>query len=212
MVTSAAAMLLPPSAASAAAPATGPACELHVTPAGYPGRSVKGNALVKVQAPPLGGAVFTATNVAAVLDEAQLQTLLPGLGPVTVIRHSEMIDLDQRKLDGKAPLHASEAGCYADLVIDNIYAIFSDSIPQERLGLVGGLIVGNNRMIASFWLQLRRDPAVKPMIYKKKFDSPLRSVVSDLTSRPDALRGDMIQATADSLRQFAEFVAGRTKN
>ncbi len=202
-IAAAGALLSPLPASAADAP-----CELHVTAAGYPNRVFKPNAFVKVTPPPPGGAVFTTANVAGALDDAGLQALLPDAGALKIVRHTDLLDLDKRKLDGTR-LYASDAACYADLVIDNSYAILTDTVPRERLGIVTGAIVGNSRLITSFVLQAWRG-AGKPVAFKKKVDSRISATTADVNEGSDAARGDLIQAAAANLKQFAVFVATKS--
>ena len=196
--------LLSPASAHAA---DGP-CELHVTAAGYPTRTFKPSALVKVTPPPPGGAVFTTASVAGALDDAGLQALFPQASPLRIVRHAELLDLDRRKLDGTR-LYASDAQCYADLVVDNSYAILTDTVPKERLGLISGAIVGNSRLVTSFVLQRWRGTG-KPAAYRKKVDSPLAATTAEVDAGSDKARGDLAQASAANLRQFASFVAAKS--
>ncbi len=201
-------MLLSPVSARAA----DSLCELHITAAGYPSRTfkpAKPNAFVKVTPPPPGGAVFTTAAVAGALDDAGLRTLSPSAGELKIVRHADLLDLDKRKLDGTR-LYASDAPCYADLVVDNTYAILTDTVPKERLGLVTGAIVGGSRLVTTFVLQSWRDGTAKPITYRKKVDSPLTVTTADVTTGSDAARGDLVQASAANLEQFASFVAAKS--
>lgn len=202
-IAAAGALLSPLPANAADAP-----CELHVTAAGYPNRVFKPNALVKVTPAPPGGAVFTTANVASALDDAGLRELLPDAGSLKIVRHTDLLDLDKRKLDDTR-LYASDAPCYADLVIDNTYAILTDTVPRERLGIVTGAIVGNSRLITSFVLQAWRGTG-KPVAFKKKVDSRISATTADVNQGSDAARGDLVQASAANLKQFAVFVATKS--
>ena len=204
-IAAAGALLSPAPANAADAP-----CELHLTAAGSLAvGTVKPNAFVKVTPPPPGGAVFTTANVAGAFDDAGLQALLPNAGALKIVRHAELVDLNKRKLDGTR-LYASDARCYADLVVDNTYAILTDTVPKERLGLVTGAIVGNSRLITSFVLQSWRGDAGKPATYRKKVDSPLAATTADVAAGSDAARSDLVQASAANLKQFAAFVAAKS--
>lgn len=184
-------------------------CELHVSAAGYPNRVFKPNAFVKITPPPPGGAVFTTANIAGALDDTGLQALFPNASALKIVRHAELVDLDKRKLDGTR-LYASDATCYADLVVDNAYAILTNEIPRERLGLVTGAIVGGNRQVTSFLLQSWAAGAAKAVTYKKKVDSPLSALLADVNAGNGTARADMKKASADSLSQFATFVATKS--
>lgn len=173
------------SAAGAAPAAAGETCELHVWGAGRPNFRPRSNAFVKVdqsqldRSNPLSAAsLYDSVNRAKALSDEDLRKLFPSAGQVVVVRHEPIIDIDQRPLKSlSGRLQPGAPGCYADLVLGTLYAIFPNpAAAWERGGLIGGLLAGSDRLVIEFWLRDFSGPGAVPRVYKNKNDSPLPHV------------------------------------
>lgn len=206
---------------NAGAPFAGMACELHVWALGRPNFTPKSNAFVKFTPPTAEQLadphstvnIFNASKRAAALGEEPLKALFPGAATVTIVRHGEVIDMDATPIKSiKDRLTDSTSECYGDLVIANLYAIFPNpDAPYVQYGVVGGLlasvIAGDDRLVVDFWFQQWPGAKGKPLVVRRKNDTPLPHV------RPAS--EDMALAVRDSadanLLLFAETVAGKRK-
>lgn len=162
---------------------SGDRCELHVWGAGRPNFKPRSSFLIKVDPGPVdtsplsNATLFGSVARAKALSDEELAKLLPGTTPVTIVRHDEIVDLDKaplKQLTGR--LAPSSAPCYADLVIGNLYAIFPNpSAAWQQAGPIGMVLVGSDRLVIEFWLRDFRSSA-KPVVFKRKNDSPLPHV------------------------------------
>lgn len=195
-------------------PFAGMDCELHVWTLGRPNFVPKSNAFVKYTPPtpeqladPYSSVnIFAPVKRIEALGEAPLKALFPGAASVTITRHAEVIDMDVTPIKAiKARLTPSTAPCYGDLVLANMYAIFPNpnAAYQPYGGIIGGLIAGGDRLVMDFWLQQWPGAKGKPLVFRRKNDTPLPHV------RPAS--AEMAAAVKDSadanLAIFAETVA-----
>ena len=169
--------------AGQAAPA-GTVCTLHVWGAGRPNFVMKPNALVRIKidpaqmdrSNPLSNVnVFSTVNRVSALSDADLKKLLPQADQVVIVRHAEVIDTDKTPLKAlSGPIVPGATGCYADLIIANLYAIFPNpGAAYQQAGLVGLVLVGGDRLVIDFWFRDFSSPAAGGKTYKRKNDSPL---------------------------------------
>jgi hypothetical protein len=201
---------------SAARPFAGMDCELHVWTLGRPNFVPKSNAFFKYTPPtpeqladPNSTVnIFAPVKRAAALGDELLRALFPGAANVAITRHAEVIDMDVTPIKSiKSRLNSSEAACYGDLVLANMYAIFPnpDAAYEPYGGIIGGLIAGGDRLVIDFWLQQWPGTKGKPLVYRRKNDTPLPHV------RPAS--AEMAAAVTDSadanLAIFAETVAAK---
>lgn len=202
-----------------AAPFAGMDCEVHVWALGRPNFTPKSNAFVKYTPPTAEQLadpnstvnIFSALKRAEALGEEPLRALFPGAVSVTVVRHAEMVDMDVTPIKSiKGRLSDSQSACYGDLVIANLYAIFPNpDAPYVQYGVVGGLlastIAGGDRLVVDFWFQQWPGTKGKPLVVRRKNDTPLPHVAP--------ASADMAAAVRDSadanLLLFAETVAGK---
>lgn len=194
-------------------------CELHLWTLGRPNFVPKSNAFVKYTPPtpeqladPNSTVnIFAPAKRIEALGEAPLKALFPGAATVTITREPQVIDMDVTPIKAiKARLSPSTAVCYGDLVLANMYAIFPNpNAPYEQYGIGGGLIAstiaGGDRLVMDFWLQQWPGAKGKPLVYRRKNDTPLPHV------RPAS--AEMAAAVKDSadanLAIFAETVAAK---
>ena len=95
------------------------------------------------------GFVIHPTARAARLDPSQFARLFPRGRSVAVVFHEEMVDERPFKRR-ETPLYPSQATCYADLVVSNMYGVFPDfDQARARLGPLRA-IVGGNRINMTF--------------------------------------------------------------
>jgi hypothetical protein len=201
---------------AAAQPFAGMDCELHVWTLGRPNFVPKSNAFVKYTPPtaeqladPNSTAnIFGPVKRIEALGEEPLRALFPGAESVAITRHADMIDMDKTPIKAiKTRLTPGTAPCYGDLVLANMYAIFPNpnAAYETYGGIIGGLIAGGDRLVMDFWLQQWSGAKGKPLIYRRKNDTPLPHV------RPAS--AEMAAAVKDSadanLAIFAETVAAK---
>lgn len=199
---------------TAAQPSAGMDCELHVWTLGRPNFVPKSNAFFKYTPPtpeqladPYSSVnIFAPVKRIGALGEEPLKALFPGAASVTITRHAEVIDMDVTPIKAiKARLTPSTTPCYGDLVLANMYAIFPNpnAAYEPYGGIIGGLIAGGDRLVMDFWLQQWPGAKGKPLVYRRKNDTPLPHV------RPAS--AEMAAAVKDSadanLAIFAETVA-----
>lgn len=212
----AAGLAVAPVEAQGAAPLA-PQCELHVWGAGRPNIKYPARLMRQIdpaqldRSNPLSNVnVFNSVNRAGGLSDAALKQLLPGAGQVRVVRHGEMIDLDQVKLANlTAPLAPQQSGCYADLVITNIYGLFPNPNAQWQMGLVGSTVAavmqGSDRLVIDFWFRDFSGADRTMKLYKRKNDSPLPHVPF-MTAEMKAA----VEASTDvNFQNFVAFVDGK---
>lgn len=198
----------------AAQPFAGMNCELHVWTLGRPNFVPKSNAFVKYTPPTAEQLsdpnstvnIFAPVKRIEALGEEPLKAMFPGAADVTITRHADVIDLDKTPIKAiKARLTPSSNPCYGDLVLANMYAIYPNpnAAYEPYGGLVGALIAGGDRLVMDFWLQQWPGAKGKPLIYRRKNDTPLPHV------RPAS--AEMAAAVKDSadanLASFAQTVA-----
>jgi hypothetical protein len=168
------------SAPAMAQAAIGDDCELHVWGGGYPNRVFKSNAFVKVEVEqmdpndPLSNAyLYNPLNRASAWSDDALQKLLPAASSVKIIRHEDVVDFEKVNLKKVTTrLSDSQARCYSDVVIANIYAIFPN---PDFQGLLVDAIDGGNRLVMDIWMQKFEGSTEKPAVFRKKNDAPLLS-------------------------------------
>lgn len=211
--------LAAPAAAQAAAapqPFAGMDCELHVWTLGRPNFVPKSNAFVKYTPPsaeqladPFSTAnIFAPAKRIEALGEEPLKALFPGAASVKITREPQVIDMDAVPIKSiKTRLSPSNAACYGDLVLANMYAIFPNpnAAYEPYGGIIGGLIAGGDRLVMDFWLQQWPGTKGKPQVFRRKNDTPLPHV------RPAS--AEMAAAVKDSadanLATFAQTVAAK---
>jgi hypothetical protein len=198
-----------------AVPATGPQCELHVWGAGRPHFVPHGNFMIRVdpaeldRSNPLSNVnVFSTAKRAVALPDEDLKRLLPQAATVTIVRHEEMIDTDKTPLDKMSgPLAQAAPGCYADLIVANLYGIFPNPSAPWQPGLVNqliaGLIVGSDRLVIDFRLRDFSGAAAGGKTYKRKNDSPLPHVPFMTAEMKAAVEASAVV----NLRSFVAYVA-----
>lgn len=191
-------------------------CELHVWAMGRPNFHPKSNAFIRITPPtdaeradPNANVnVFNGVKRVAAFSETQLTALFPGARSVQIVRHDQVIDMDSTPLRSiKTPLAARSGECYADLVVVNLYALFSSNKPYSELnptvGPVGDVIAqvmaGGDRMVIDFWIQQWPTRKGAPFVLRRKNDTPLPHI------RPGtAAMADSVRASADlNLAKFA---------
>jgi hypothetical protein len=147
------------------------------------------------------------------LDEALLRQLIPGRN-VVVIRHSSMHDIDSMPLAKiRAPLHASGASCYADLLI---YEIGQIIWPGKWTGVGPGgfageasarAMVGGSKLTIGYWFQVHRTPDEPMKVIQGKFSGRLPDGFPIVTNGIEDTSGTVERAANDSLRSFLQKVA-----
>lgn len=194
-------------------------CELHVWALGRPNYTPKSSMLVRytpptaeeLASPHSSVNIFNAAKRADALSEVQITALFPGAKSVKIVRHSDVIDMDVTPIKSiKSPRISSESGCYSDLVIANLYAIFPNpDAPYVQYGIVRGALAsaigGSDRLVVDFWMQQWAESGGKPYVYRRKNDSPLPHVQP---ASPQML--DAVRASADV--NLAGFVAAANAN
>lgn len=197
-------------------PFAGMDCELHVWTLGRPNFVPKSNAFVKYTPPtpeqltdPNSTVnIFAPAKRIEALSEAPLKALFPGAASVTITREPQVIDMDVTPIKAiKARLTPSTAPCYGDLVLANMYAIFPNpnAAYEPYGGIIGGLIAGGDRLVMDFWLQQWPGAKGKPLVYRRKNDTPLPHVRTASAEMAAAVRD-----SADAnLAIFAETVAAK---
>jgi hypothetical protein len=155
--------------------------------------------------------LFNPALRASDLPDALLLRLLPDASAVTIIRHEGQIDLDQVDVrKSKARLYPSDAACYADFVMFENTAIWPNpDVAYQQLGPVGSLIVGGNRAVARYWLQVHRPDAERPEVFTKRLDGPLASPPADIRGNPQRMRDSLNAAFATAMEDFVRFVEER---
>lgn len=214
-VTLVAMMLAQAQPAAAVAPVAGLKCELHVWGAGRPNFMPRGSFVARIdpaqldKSNPLSNVnVFNTARRAAALPDEELRRLLPQAERVTVVRHAEMIDTDKTPLDKlSGPIARTVPGCYADLIIANLYGIFPNPDRPYQTGLldwvVSGLIDGKDRLVIDFRFRDFSGAAPDGRIYRRKNDTPMPHVPFMTTEMQTAVEG----STVLNLRGFADYVA-----
>jgi hypothetical protein len=206
--------MVPATPLTQAQAATVPQCELHVWGAGRPHFVPRGNLLVKVdpaqldRANPLSNVnVFGTAKRAVALPDDELKRLLPAGAAVTIVRHEEMLDIDRTPLDKlSGPIAQSAPGCYADLIVANLYGLFPDPKAVYQPGLlnqiIAGLIVGKDRLVIDFRLRDFTDATAGGRTYKRKNDSPL----PHLAFMTPEMKAAVEASAVVNLRSFVDYV------
>ena len=178
-------------------------CELHVWAGGYPQRKARSSPFIKV-VPPRCDATdrlcpsyfYSPTIRTRAFPDTELIQLFPPNATVTVIRHSDVIDLDRIKLaKSKVRLSSSLTGCYADLLLINLYGIFPN---PNQVGVAEGLIAGGNRLVLDLQLRSELTTGAKPILVARRNDAPVASFRSD----PAVYAGSVASASNEVLRAF----------
>ena len=205
-------------------PFAGLDCEVHVWASGRPNFVPKSNAFVRVIPPtpdqladPYSTVnVFNATNRAMALSDEALANLFPGAASLSVIRHEEVIDIDETPIKSfKGRIADSDTECYGDLIVRSVTGVFPNpDTPYQQYGIVGGLlasaIIGDDRIVMDFWFRQwpgKKMRADKPLLVKRRNDTPLAHV------EPGS--EDMLAAATDAANAnlviFAETVAKKRR-
>ena len=202
-----------PAQSGAAADDAGQVCELHLWGAGRPHFVPKSNFLVKVRIDPAqrdtsnplsNASLYSTVNRVAELPDQDLAKLFPNVASVKVIRHSEIIDIDQSPLkDLHGRLAPSEATCYGDLILAQFYEIIPNpDAAYERAGVIGALLVGHDRLNAQFWFRDLSKNLKKPAVIRNTDDTPIRHVPPNSIEKLQAMRDSM----AEGARKFVAYV------
>lgn len=199
------------------AQSAGPVCELHLWGSGRPNFVLPARVLRNVDPASIDRSNPNATvntlntvNRVVALPDAELAALMPAGAQVTVVRHETMIDTDATPLDKIAGrLAASDAPCYADLILSGSYAIF----PSTRLrdaawagrGLAGEAVIaalaGDDRLVLEFRLRDFTGMAGGREV-KRKNDSPLPPVPIQSAEMKAAIEASAVV----NLRSFVAYV------
>jgi hypothetical protein len=195
----------------------GPACELHVWGSGRPNFVYSGRLLKNIDPASIDKSnpyatinTFNTVTRALALPDADLARLIPG-AQVRVVRHETMIDTDKTPLDkAKGRLAASDAPCYADLVVANSYGIFPAGRERDAMWPGRGLVVetmtallaGDDRLVLEFRLRDFTSPAAAGREIRRKNDTPLPHVPIMSAEMKDAIEASALL----NLRSFVAFV------
>lgn len=199
-------------------------CELHVSGGGYPERlraPPKNSMFVRIEgwAPPdfddpLSRVnIFSASRRAVDLPDEALRRLLPDYDTVEIIRHPELVDMDQINVKRtRERLFPSQSECYADLIITDFTAMWPNpDAAYQQYGLIGAAIVGGNRTVASYLMLVHETRGERPQRIKKRMDAPLGSPPSDIENDPARMIESLNSSNAEILNQFIEVVARKRK-
>ncbi len=216
-----AACVPPASATESAAAFAGMDCEVHVWAMGRPNFTPKSNAFFKytpptpeqIADPNSTVNIFNAAKRVEALGEQPLAALFPGANSVVIVRHPEVIDMDMTPIKSiKARLSPSTSGCYGDLVVANLYAIFPNpDAPYVQYGVVGGAvaaaIAGGDRLVIDFWFQRWPGKNGKSQVVQRKNDTPLPHVAPASSDMAAAVK----DSTDANLVIFGQTVAAKSK-
>ena len=121
--------------------------------------------------------------------------------PITVIRHSDLLDLSATKKSQK-PISERSAGCHADLILSNLVDVEYPS--HNTLGPVGAIIAAPAGL--NMQITFRRFDASGKMVFSKKdgANGELKVPRSKWHIDPKASMTSIDDAVADGIRDFAK--------
>lgn len=199
--------------ARAQGPAATQRCTLHVT--GAKPRPFKRSMFVRVKGPlpnpddPATSAYqYNPATRAMALTDAELRSLFPATTELEIVRHPE--GMTKAALNSATGvIYPRRSVCHAELIVSDVVGVFPSTASADRLGLVGSLLAGGDRIELIFTFRRFDAGKDRPLKTSSREDGSL--AYPDPAAPTAVLAEAITRATSKAFADFAGTVARRQR-